>query len=166
MAFPTNYTDGHYDAVWNSLAIGNTDDGYVWEITHKGELLRFEEYGENIIDLVHRGADVAIEFTVKEWLAAAIATMIWPWSATFGRISCTGNLAIRGGYAKPLVMTAKACSPAGTDGPATITFHKTILDPEVAKNINLNNKPRVIPIRMRCFLDEQTPGDDRYFTIT
>ena len=79
-----------------------------------------------------------------------------------------GQFAVRDGCAQPLILTASNCSPAFTDGPATFTFHQTIMEPEVAARINLNNKPRTVPIRFRVFLTNigsNTLPNYSYFSI-
>jgi hypothetical protein len=159
-------TSGHYNAVYNSLALGMTEDGWEFEIVPKGEILTFEEFGDNAIDLVNRGVEIAVSGVLKEWTAEGMQAALWPYSSTFGKIDCTGEFAVNGSYAKPLILTAASCAPAGTDGPATITFLKAILDPDVAININLNNKVRMVPIRFRTFMTDTGSADNRYFTVT
>jgi len=147
-------TSGNYTALWNALSLGRTDEGFFFEVNHKGEMLRFEEFGQNVIDMVEQGCDLFVEGVLKEWLAAGLQSALWYHSSTFGNIDCpAGKFAVKGGRAKPLVLTASSCAPASTDGPATLTFHKTIMEPEVAARINLNNKPRMVPIRFRVFLE-------------
>ena len=168
---PTNnVTLGHYTATWNALDTGKTEEGWSLEIIHKGEKLRFDEFSENVIDLIMRGADVFVEAVLKEWKAAAVQSIIWPFSSTFGKLDCPGGVfAVAGSKAKPLVLTAASCPPAGTDGPATITFHNSIMDPEVASRINFNNLPRLIPVRFMTMLkdiDAGSPVDYRYFSVT
>jgi hypothetical protein len=162
---------GHYVSIWNSLALGRTEEGLFWEITHQGEMVRFEEFGQTIIDLVYQGADLTVEGVFSEWDSAAIESALWPYSATFGKQDCVGLLAVKGEFAKPLTLNASTCSSAYTDSYQSITFLKTILDPAVAARINLNNKPRHLPLRFRVFLTDNSadPGtstpDNRFFVI-
>ena len=147
-------TQGNYTAIRGGLPLGRTDEGFFIEITHKGELFRFEEFGQNVIDLIKLGADVFVEGVLKEWNAEGLLPALWYDSAEIGNVDCpAGQFAVRGGCAEPLILTASNCSPAFTDGPVTFTFHKTIFEPEVAARINLNNQPRTVPIRFRVFLD-------------
>lgn len=164
---------GHYTATFNTLDLGKTDEGWTYEVTHKGRVVRFEEYSDNMIDLIYRGAEVTVETVLKEWNSAGLLAALWPWSATYGKVDCSGLFAVAGDFAKPLVLTANSCSPAGsadpsTDGPATMTFHKAIMAPEVASRINLNNDTRMVPIRFNTFLwDTDSPNlDNRYFSFT
>lgn len=165
-----NATSGHYTWSWDGNDLGKSDEGWVWEVSLKGEVLRFEEWGDTAIDMIHRGAEVFIEATLKEWLAAGLRAALWPWGSVNGKLDCVGEFAVDGSYAKPLVGTAESCNPAGAgDGPATITFHNTIFAPDVAQRINLDNNPRVVPIRFMCFLTDTNPTsavDARFWTET
>lgn len=147
-------TQGNYTALWGGLPLGRTDEGFYIEINHKGEMLRFEEFGESVIDMIKMGADVYVEGVLKEWRASGLLPALWYHSQDFGNLDCpAGQYAVQSGCAQPLILTASNCSPAFTDGPATFTFHQTIMEPEVAARINLNNKPRTVPIRFRVFLE-------------
>jgi hypothetical protein len=159
---------GHPTATWNGLALGLTDEGFFIEINHKGEVVQFEEYSANMVDMIHQGADVYVETILKEWNAAGLQTALWYHSATFGKLDCAGaELSVNGSFAKPLVLTSTACTPAA-DTPTTITFHAALMAPEVASRINFNNDLRVVPIRFNVFLTNQGTAeipDYRYFTI-
>jgi len=97
--------------------------------------------------------------------------------------------------AKPLVLVKSACyfnagsiigtgfnhgwngnigTPSwSTTGPAdvamnTITFHRAILTPDSVSKINLNNKPRVVPVEFMVFLvtDPALATNYRFFTVS
>lgn len=162
-ALPINTTQGNYFGTWGGETLGCTDEGFFIEILHKGEFIRFEEFGQNVLDFIKLGADVFVEAVFKEWNAAAVKKLLWQHSAIFGQVDCPGASAIKDGCAKPLVLTPSNCVQA-TD---IFTFHATIMEPEVAARINLNNKVRMVPIRMRCFLTVQGTGElFKYFTVT
>lgn len=150
-------TAGHYTATWNSLALGRTEDGYNIDIISKGEILTFEEFADAQIDMVNRGHEVMVEVVLKEWAAAGVRRALWPFSTILGLEDCIGQFANMDTNvgAWPLVLDVNPCSPAGqltNLGPQKITFHRTIVAPEVSRRINLNNKPRVVPLRFMCFL--------------
>jgi hypothetical protein len=161
---------GHYTATYDGNDMGMTDSGYVWEIVDQGEVVRAEELGESELDLIFRGAEVYVEVTVQEWSAAAMTAVIWPWQTTFGHLGTTGTgnigfMAVRNSFAKTLVLTAVSGSPADTDGPSTITFHRVICTEETAKRINLDNKKRLVPIRFKVFLYDDTLTKE-WFDVT
>lgn len=164
-------TQGNYTALWGGLPLGRTEEGFFIEILHKGELVRFEEFGQSVVDLIKLGADVFVEGVLKEWCADGLLSALWYHSLDFGHIDCpAGQFAVQGGCARPLVLTASSCSPAATKGFQTLTFHQTIFEPEVAARINLNNKIRMVPIRFRVFLTDLDPSDAgtdySFFTAT
>lgn len=152
---------GTYSATFKTLSLGFTDDGFKVSVQLHGEKLQFEEFGDALIDLVNRGASVMVEGVLKEWDAAGVIASLWGWDADyFGRLSCFGDMAVKDGYAGPLVLTADPCT--GTD---VWTFHKAFPDPELLSEINMNNKPRLIPVRFICFLSNVSAAN-RFFTIT
>jgi len=177
---------GNYTATWGGAALGLTEEGFAIEITHKGEPVMFEEFGQNMVDMIHLGYEVSVECVLKEWNSAALQDAIWPWQTSaggdFGLEECVGSFAVQdslgqggapyvGSFALPLLLTAVPCSPAGqsptTTGPGLWTFHRAIMAPDVAARINLDNKPRLVPIRFNCFLCDPLSDDDlRYFTIS
>lgn len=158
-------TSGHYTALYNALDLGKTDEGWFLELTLKGEMVRFEEFSQNVVDMIYQGADVVVETVLKEWRAAGLQGALWPFSTTFGKIDCSGQFAALNEFAKPLILTPNSCSPAGTDGP-TFTFSRAVLEPDIASRINLNNKTRMVPLRFRTFLQDVGTNDFRYFSIT
>ena len=166
-----NATSGNFTALWGGQPLGRTDEGFFLEIMHKGEMFRFEEFGQNVIDMIKLGADVYVETVLKEWLAPGLLAALWYHSSpeNFGTIDCpAGEFAVVGGCAQPLILTANPCTPAATDGPASFTFHRTLMEPEIAARINLNNKPRMVPIRFRAFFHDVglANGARQYFSIS
>jgi len=164
-------TAGHYNAVYGGQPLGRTDEGWFWEVSQKGNVVQFEEYSDNIVDMVYRGAEVFVETVLKEWKAAGLYAALWPWVTapavgTFGVVDCTGQFAVNNGFAQELALTASTCSPAGTDN-ATITFPNAIIAPEVSSRINLDNNVRMIPIRFQVFLTEISANEEyRFFSIS
>ncbi len=155
-------TAGHYTALYGGSDLGRTEEGWFWEVIHKGELVRFEEYAQSIVDFVYQGADVFVETVLKEWNAAALQGALWPFSASFGKVECVGTFAVLGNFFSDLVLTPEACNPATQ----TYTFHKVIMAPEVASRINLNNSVRTIPMRFQVFLSEQGASDYQFFSVS
>lgn len=165
MANPTaSVVAGEYTATYNSNAIGLTEDGYriIWSF--EKEEVTADSYGDAVLDGVYRGGNCFVEFNAKAYLAAAIAGMIWPYHATYGVVGIVGRLDVASSIASALVLTDVTGTPAETN-PATITFHSTILDNGHEVEQNLNNRHRIIPIRLRCYPTEQT-SIVRWFTAT
>lgn len=168
---PTHYgVSGNYLVYWNGVIIGYTDQGWNVEMSLNGEVLRFDDWGETPIDLVHRGAQVYVEAVIKEWTAGLIAAL-WPWgnpgatAGSFGNVYCPGRMAVAGDIAKTLLMTpACTASPAGQLAADEWTFHKAVVDPDLVSRINFNNMPRLVPLRFITFLS-LVGSDERLFTV-
>lgn len=159
-------TTGNYSGTRGGLDLGCTDEGWFIEIIHKGEMVRFEDFGQNVLDEIPLGADVFVETVLKEWQAPGLMAALWPYGVTFGMFgSCpSGGLIPK----EPLILTANTCGLANSNGSQIFTFHQTVFEPEVAARINLNNKPRLVPIRFRVFLTNIGSGDNpnySYFTV-
>ena len=178
MAITHRSTSGSYSAQFKQaggsvLNLGYTEEGYFLDDTLKGEAVRFEEFGDADIDFINRGHQMYLDVILKEWDAAAMAKLIWPFSSTVGAEDCIGQFATGGSspIAGQLLLYPRACSPAGTttDNPTwadvNILFHSVTPAEEVAKRINLNNKLRVIPLRFKIFLTDQS-GDLQYYTFS
>ena len=165
-------TQGNYAGLANGSNIGRTDEGWFIEIQHKGEYLKFEEFGENVVDLIQMGADVYIEAVLKEWNAAAIQNIIWNFAPQLGRIDCPAGRFASRGSAFPLILTANPCTPAATDtagNGATLTFHSVVMEPDFAIRINLNNDTRMVPVRFRalfCNVGTDAAPVYEYFTAS
>lgn len=155
---------GEYTGTWNSNAIGLTEDGFNITWSFSKEEVMADSYGDTVLDAVYRGGNMFVEFTCKAYRAAAIAGMIWPYSATFGAVGIVGQMDVNSSLAKSLVLTDIAGTPA-TTFPADWTFHSTILDNEHEVAFALNNRHRVIPIRLRCYPTDVS-ASIRWFTTT
>jgi len=207
MATPVvNVMSGHYNAYYNGLYLGATEDGWEIDIIHKGMMVSVEESGDNEVDMIGRGAQIRVRGIIKEWDAPGLMSALWGAPAfstgvdTFGEMLCIGQSAVRAvdaqgnTRAKPLVLVKAGChfnagsvqgegfnhgwnnnigTPSwSTTGPAdvamnTITFHRAILTPDSVSKINLNNKPRVVPVEfMIFFVDSTGSAAYRFFTVS
>jgi hypothetical protein len=150
-----NLVAGHYSVTWNGVALGATEDGWTITMTPKGEVVTAEEWGDNELDIIHRGVTVTLDAVIKEWTTGLVQA-IWFAHATFGQQSCVGQSAVLNSLVKPMVFTP-ACANSTADastvglGNAT-TFHQCIMTPDSAAKINLNNKPRVVPVQFTALL--------------
>ena len=156
---------GHFNGTWDSTALGKTEEGWFLEISVEGEPVTFEEFADNELDMISRGAKVSLEGTLKEASDSLLIDLLWPFHATGGLTNCVGEFAVTGSYAKTIVLTAATCASAT---PATITLHSCILEPGFISRINLNNRPRLIPVRFKVFLvdvSENSTPEYRHFTF-
>ena len=141
---------GGYTATWNSLALGQTADGY--RLTHQvfKRLITGDTYAETPQDAVYRGAEVSLAFRLIEYDAAAVQTMKWPYNATKWTIGTVGTIDVGSSLVKSLVLTAVAGTTAATV-PATITASKAILHENFPIEILLAPDLREVPMRLRLY---------------
>lgn len=146
-----SYVSGEYTAVYNAKDLGQTQDGWRMEAQGGRKAVTTDRFGDMEVDGVYRGVNVMFEAVLKEWNATGMADLWWPYSTTLGRVGVIGRLEVQSLMVKPLVLTALAGTPAATVGPLSITATNAILEAEFAKNFNLNNEDRSIPIRIRSY---------------
>lgn len=141
------FFSGSYTATWDGNALGVIEAGFTLSATHRAERIESDITGAMFRDGVFRGIDMTIDFVLSEWDAAAAEALWWPYSATLGQTGEIGRTLVGDSMAKVLVLTA--CKTGIT--PATLTFHKTLLDPDFDVSILFANNHRKIPIRQRIF---------------
>jgi len=130
----------------------------------KWEPIRADKWGDTTIDGVYRGGDCFLSVVFKEWkdpVSTLIANMFVP--ADLGAVGEVGELITN--FAKALVLTAQAGSPAAAAGPVTITASQAITAADNDMEFLLGNLQRDVPV-----LFQLIPYDDsgtlRWFSIT
>lgn len=159
-----SFTSGRYTATWNALACGQVKDGF--RISHQfmKRLIQGDRWGDTAQDAIIRGMEVTVEFTVIEFGAAAVQTLINPYSAgyVFGGI---GKLDVAGAFAKPLVLTAMETNPGPL--PATITLYQTILHENFPVTLLQAADLREVPLRLRAYPNaDATAGLSSFVSAT
>lgn len=143
-----NFVSGRYTATWNALSCGQVKDGF--RISHQfmKRLIQGDKWGDTAQDAIIRGMEVTVEFTMIEFSAAAVQTIINPYTTgyVFGGI---GKLDVAGAFAKPLVLTAME-SPSGPL-PATITLYQTIIHENFPVTLLQAADLREVPMRLRAY---------------
>lgn len=123
-----SFIAGRYTAVWNSLALGQTADGFRLSHSFFERLITGDAYAEAPQDSIYRGAEMTGQCRLIEYNAAAVQTLMWPVSATLYDMGTIGKLAVNsgsGGLAKALVLTAVSGTPsAATPASLTLTYAK------------------------------------------
>lgn len=153
---------GRYSATWNALACGLCkDDGFrLIESPKEQQINRTDAYAQTLVETVYQGVDWSAVFTLIEWGAAAIPTIMSPWG-TFGTI---GTIATLGSaHAKPLVLTSTAGTPAAT-APATLTAMLAKLSQQANVEINFTSAGREVPIRLDLLPDEHSSVKKHFHT--
>lgn len=146
------FITGRYTATWNALAVGQTREGY--RISHQfmKRLIQGDKWGETAQDAIIRGMEVTVEMTLIEFDAAAVQTLINPYTTGYA-FAGIGKLDVGAGgstaFVKPLVLTAMETNPGPL--PATITLHQTILHENFPVTLLQGPDLREVPIRLRAY---------------
>jgi hypothetical protein len=143
-----SFIAGPYSAVWNSLAIGQTESGF--EFTEPG-IVGQPIVGDNFGPECHQDAVLSngnafITMVLNEYDAAAMRTILSP-SGVAGRLFPSGILATS--IAKVLVLTRLSASTTAT--PATRTANLAMLAPGQDITYLMSSGHRKVPIRFQLF---------------
>lgn len=128
------------------------------------EPIKADKWGDTTIDGVYRGGDVFLSVVFKEWKApikTKICNMFVP--ADFGAVGEVGELITN--FAKVIVLTAQAGSPAATAGPATLTANLAIVAAGNDMELLMGNLQRDVPVLFQL-LPYDDSGTLRHFSNT
>jgi hypothetical protein len=144
------FISGGYTCTWNSLACGQSADGY--RLTHQifKRIITGDSYAEAPQDAVYRGAEVSVQWTMIDYTSAAIQTIKWPYNGTKWQLGTVGTLDVGSSLAKSLILTAVAGTPAAAT-PATATFALSIIHESFPVEVLFAPDLREIPMRMRVY---------------
>lgn len=145
-----SFIAGRYSATWNSLAVGQTANGFRLSNEFFKRLITGDNFGETPQDAVYRGGRMGIDFTLLEADAAAAQTLAWPYNATKFDLGTIGRLDVGSSLAKSLVLTAVAGTSAAAT-PATQTHPLTILQEGYPVEALYASDLRDIPLRLRIY---------------
>lgn len=153
------YVAGAATATYDATALGQTQEGYEIQYEPKADMInRSDIYGDTMLDIIFRGADVFAQMEFIEYKAGPLA-VAFPW-ASQGALGLIGRLG--SDVAKALVFTAVAGTPAALV-PATLTASKAILAPNGNPRFSINSRLRTIPLRM-VLLPYDSSGIKHYTT--
>jgi hypothetical protein len=144
------FISGGMTATWNALACGQTADGY--RLIHQlfKRLITGDLYAESPQDAVYRGAELAVQFRLIEYTAAAVQTIKWPVSATKWDLGVVGRTDVGSAIAKSLVLTAVAGTPASA-APASLTALLSVLHENFPVEVLSAPDLKEVPIRLRIY---------------
>lgn len=156
------FVAGAYTSTYNAVAVGIQKEGFELQKEFRGEeIAESDVFGESLIDFIHRGMRVYLQFEGLAYKAGSI-TPFWPWGA-LGLVGVVARLASN--VAAAHVLTATAGTPAAAS-PATLTASKAILAPNNPASLLFNSKLRTVPIRLALLLYDTGAGAYGCFTTT
>lgn len=139
-----SFIAGPYALTYNAQSLGTIAQPIDFELMQFGQRIEGNHLGRSLLDGVYQGGDLFLNFILNEFDAAAARSAFWPFAASFGLVGQPG--ALYSSFAQALVLTALA----GTNAtPATLTFTKAVLAPNVPIRTLLGAAHKTIPLRMQ-----------------
>lgn len=158
--FPT----GPYSGTYNGQSIGLMEGPIRHQQSYIGLPIRASLWAQNTLDYIFQGCQMFAVITLKEWNTNT-KLLMWPFNASHGLGLKSGELVGSGAYAKQLVLTALAGTPAATEGPATRTYPLAVLLPGHNIDVTLGPVERNVPVVLGI-LPEDATNVPRFFTDT
>ena len=144
------YITGQHTVLWDGTTVGETDGINMDYVVHK-RLITGDNQADTPQDAVHRGVELFLQMTLLEFNLAQVTKAMWPWGATFLDHDLVGKLDV-GSFAKAIVLTAVAGTPAAADASADVwTFSTCILAEDFPVSILFTPDLRSIPLRFRVY---------------
>jgi len=141
---------GRYTATFNSLALGQTADGYRLSFQAFKRLVTGDMYAESPQDAIFRGMEMFLAYRLVEYDAAGVESVFWPWDSTIWSMGEVGRMDVASSLVKSMVLTAVSGTPAATS-PATFTASKTCLAEGFPVELLYAPDLREVPIRQRIY---------------
>ncbi len=145
---------GPYTVTYNSVDIGLMEGPLTNSSINHGIVRRASRYGDSGISGIYTGGDNFVQIILKEW-TTAVKSILYPWG-TIGQSGVIGR-ALED-LASALVLTAIVGTPARTNGPVTRTYAKALMTEEHNLDVLMGNVERNVPVVLRCWPTEVTPG--------
>lgn len=145
-----SFIAGQYTATWNSLALGQTADGFRLSHSFFKRLITGDSYAQAPQDGIYQGAECFLACRLIAYNSAALPTVMWPYASTFLDMGVIGVTDVGSTKAKSLVLTAIAGTPAAA-APATLTLTLAILAEGFPVELLFAPDLREVPLRMRVY---------------
>lgn len=155
---------GGYTATYNSVGVGQQEDGFRLRMSFASEEIRSNTYGDAVIDTVYRGGNCFLSWTAIERdsvVAKAAASPFNPYGTAMGHMGLVGRLGF--GLSQPVVMTAIAGLSAASSI-ATLTATNAIIDQNLSTEIQMANRASFVPLVFRLF--PYLSSDVKWFAVT
>lgn len=140
---------GRYTGTWNSLNVGQVADGYRLSLTAYFRPITGDGGGDVEQDAIYRGNGIEVAFTIIEYDAAAVSTLIWPGGGSLYSLGTIGQLAVASSMAKSLVLTRFSANTTAT--PASLTLPLTLLKDRATVQLLMASDLKEVPIALKVF---------------
>lgn len=169
-AFITGRYTAAYGPSGSRVSLGVSREGYRFQHeTKAANIDQTDAYGDSLIDMIYRGANMRVNFSMLSYSKAATALILAPWTGDLFVLRSTAKPVgvLASDLAQSLLLTAEANTPAAAAaGPATLTANKVILAPGQVELL-YDSRLREVPVSLIVLpYDTGTDGVIRFATIT
>jgi hypothetical protein len=145
-----SFIAGRYTAVWNSLSLGQTADGFRLSHSFFKRLITGDAYAQAPQDAIYQGGECFMAARLISYDVAAMPTMMWPYAANFLDMGVIGVTDVGSAKAKSLILTAVSGTPAVAT-PASMTLTYAVLAEGFPVELLFAPDLREVPLRMRMY---------------
>lgn len=157
---------GGYTATYNSVAMGQQEDGFRLRLSFAKEEIRSNTYGDSVIDAVYRGGNCFLTGIFIErasvMSAAAAVSPFNPYGASPGFMGIVGRLDFA--LSQSIVLTAIATLSAAASI-ATLTATNAIIDQNLSTEVLMANRASFLPLTFRLY-PYLVSSDVKWFAVT
>lgn len=161
------FVAGSYTATLASQSLGAMEAGFQITRQDSRDEIRIDEYGNAIVDILHLGGNILLDFELSEWNIAArdYVTDFWEQQAsggTIGTLSTIGQFANADGAGgtSPNLAAEIILSPR-IEGTGQFQYTFPICVPDGDRAWNLNNRKRTVRSRWLVLPDH---SDGKLYT--
>ncbi len=167
------FSSGRYVGTYNALPLGISREGYRFRHETRAQNIEgTDAYGDSTIDMIYRGANMTVSFTLMSAAKTTTSLILCPWTSDLYllRSDTTPMGRLASALSEQLVLTAEANTPSAANGPATLTAPNCILEPGSVELL-FDSRLRDVPITMRVLPYAVQQGGNpttqiRFATIT
>lgn len=165
---------GEYSAAWNSVSIGQQQDGLRLRLSFSKEEVKSASYGDMVIDSVYKGGNCYLQgifIEMSNVIALSAVSVFNPYCFGQGGTYSIGNSGVIGRFdfnlAKALALTAVG-GHSFASSIATLTASRAIIDKDLTTEILFANRQSVLNVTFRLypFLNTSDAQTIRWFVVT
>lgn len=161
MATLANAVAGPYTCTHDGASVGITREGFILTLDIAKQAVVSDYYGDSIIDSVHRGGNATLTWVGIEYTkAVAVLT-----GHQFASMLQPGKLDLGSALYKGTTLTAASGTTASLN-PATLSSTHSVVAQEQRTQLEFAARLRTVPITLRLYPYESSPGTIIWFATT
>ncbi len=144
-------------------AVGHTMEGVSFTVQPDLRERTVDEYGTNVVDLVHQGDNVEVTTTMSEFTLSVLGVVyVWGYQSNsqlwgIGRIPGSYSGGTLGGSVVAKVLLLHPLGEANTNG--DVTFHRAVVTDSGQVQFGVITEDRIFECTWKCLVDpDKTDG--------